>query len=77
MGDHPEHLADLVGAGGRRAVVIANAMDDAPPDMRRAGVDLELAALAGLGFDACELDLRDYFGRGRRCVIGPADVPDH
>jgi dipeptidase E len=65
MGDHPEHLAALVGEGGRSAVVIANAMDDAPPDARRAGVELELAALAGLGFDAVELDLRDYFGRGQ------------
>ena len=37
MGDHPEHLLALIGAGSRRAVVIANAMDDAPPDVRRAG----------------------------------------
>jgi hypothetical protein len=46
MGDHPEHLASLVGADGRRSVVIANAMDDAPPDLRRASVELESAALA-------------------------------
>jgi len=39
MGDHPEHLAALVGAGGRRAVVIANAMDDTPAEVRRSGVD--------------------------------------
>ena len=66
MGDHPEHLAALAGEDGRRAVVIANAMDDAPPDVRRAGVKLELAALAGLGFDAAELDLRGYFGQEQR-----------
>src|ERR1700722_16553264 len=40
MGDHPEHFAALVGAGGRRAVVIANAMDDAPAQVRRSGVAL-------------------------------------
>ncbi len=62
MGDHPEHLTALVGDDSRRSVVIANAMDDAPPDMRRAGVDRELAALGDLGIDAAELDLREYFG---------------
>jgi dipeptidase E len=66
MGDHPEHLAALVGEGGRRAVVIANAMDDAPADVRRGGVERELAALTDLGFDPVELDLRDYFGQERR-----------
>jgi dipeptidase E len=62
LGDHPEHLRGLVGADGGPAVVIANAMDDAPEDIRRAGVEREFAALGGLGFDANELDLRDYFG---------------
>jgi dipeptidase E len=66
MGDHPEHLAALVGKDGRRAVVIANAMDDAPPDVRRAGGELELAPLADLGFDAAELDLRGYFDQEQR-----------
>jgi dipeptidase E len=61
MGDHPGHLLALTGQDSRRAVVIANAMDDAPPDVRRTGVDLELAALAGLGLDAAELDLRGYY----------------
>jgi dipeptidase E len=66
LGDHPEHLVSLAGAGGRRSVVIANAMDDAPPDVRRASVELESAALADLGLGAAELDLRDYFGHQRR-----------
>ena len=35
MGDHPEHLQALTGQDSRRAVVIANATDDAPPDVRR------------------------------------------
>ena len=66
MGDHPEHLVALAGGDSRRRVVIANAMDDAPPQVRRAGVELELAALSGLGLDAVELDLRGYFGQERR-----------
>jgi len=66
MGDHPEHLVALVGQDSRRAVVIANAVDDAPADVRRAGAELELAALAGLGFDAVELDLRGYFADQQR-----------
>jgi dipeptidase E len=61
MGDHPEHLTALVGDDSRRTVIIANAMDDAPDDIRRAGVGGERAALGELGFDAAELDLRDYF----------------
>ena len=38
MGDHPEHIAALVGGDGRNVVVIANAMDAAPEDApQRAG----------------------------------------
>jgi dipeptidase E len=66
MGDHPEHLVALAGEAGRRAVVIANAMDPAPAGVRRDAVEYELAELAGLGFDAVELDLRDYFGHRQR-----------
>ena len=66
MGDHPERLAALVGEDDRRAVVIANALDDEPADVRHGGVERELAALAGLGFDTAELDLRDYFGQDQR-----------
>jgi len=66
MGDHPEHLVALVGGDGRRGVVIANAMDDAPSDVRHASVELELAALAELGLGAAELDLRGYFGHQQR-----------
>lgn len=59
MGDHPEHLAALVGDGSRRAVTVAHASDDGPQDARRSRVERELAALARLRFDAVELDLRD------------------
>jgi dipeptidase E len=66
MGDHPEHLVALVGGHGRKAVIIANALDDAPVDVRRSEVERELAALTDLGFDVVELDLRDYFGQEQR-----------
>lgn len=39
IGDHPECLAALVGDDSRRTVVIANALDDAPDEVRRAGVE--------------------------------------
>jgi dipeptidase E len=66
MGDHPEHLVALAGQDSRHAVVIANAIDDATADVRRAGAERELAALAALGVDAVELDLRDYFADQQR-----------
>jgi dipeptidase E len=66
MGDHPEHLVALISGDDRRSVVIANAMDDAPPDVRRASVELELAALADVGLGAAELDLRGYFSQQQR-----------
>lgn len=66
MGDHPEHLRTLVGEDDRVAVVIANALDHVPAEARRSRVARELAALADLGFDAVELDLRDYFGQQQR-----------
>ena len=66
MGGHPEHLTAPVGEDGRRAVIIANALDDAPARMRRAEAERELAALVGLGVDAVELDLHEYFGQEQR-----------
>jgi dipeptidase E len=65
MGDHPEDLVALVEAG-RQAVVIANAMDHEPGADRHAGVQRELDALADLGIEAEELDLRTYFGQPER-----------
>ncbi len=74
IGDHPEYLTALVGDDSRRTVVIANAMDDAPEDIRQAGVERELAALGELGFDPEELDLRDYFGDEQRLHRELAEV---
>jgi dipeptidase E len=61
VGNCPERLVELA-KGGTRAVVIANAMDAAPPQVRREAVARELHALTALRFVAEELDLRDYFG---------------
>lgn len=66
MGDHPEHLTALAGGGGRAAVVIANAMDHVPDEVRRSKVQRELTALSDLGLAASELDLRDYVGQQQR-----------
>jgi dipeptidase E len=68
MGDHPERLVELV-EPGRPGAVIANAIDDQPPEEREAGVNRELEALAHLGIDAEELDLREHFDR-------PADIAE-
>ena len=65
LGDHPEHLVRLAGEGARVAV-IANSIDGAPADVRREGVELELAALRGLGLLPHEVDLRE--------MGGPTDV---
>jgi hypothetical protein len=66
MGGLPGHLTAPVGEDGRRAVIIANALDDASAHVRRAGAERERAALVGLGVDAVELDLCEYFGQEQR-----------
>lgn len=65
MGNQPQTLLPLV-EGGRRAAVIANALDAADPSERAEGVVSEVESLRQLGFDALELDLRQYFGSGRQ-----------
>ncbi len=59
MGDHPDRLLALMGGGGT-AAVIANAIDAAPADVRAEGVAREIHALAELGVDAVEVDLRRF-----------------
>ncbi|HYY32323.1 MAG TPA: Type 1 glutamine amidotransferase-like domain-containing protein [Gaiellaceae bacterium] len=61
MGDHPERLLELLGSG-RRAAVIANAIDDADAETRKEGVEREVEALRALGLEPRELDLREHFG---------------
>jgi dipeptidase E len=57
IGSCPERLIELA-RGGRRAAVIANAMDAVAADVRRQAVELEVMALSGLGFSVDEVDLR-------------------
>ena len=63
IGDHPDRLLRLLGAQPGRIAVIANALDSAPIDVRRDGVEREVNALTELGFQPQELDLRQYFDR--------------
>jgi dipeptidase E len=63
LGDHPDRLVELT-RGQRTAAVIANACDGQAVADRSASVSLELQALGDLGFDAHEVDLRDFAGRG-------------
>lgn len=58
IGGCPDRLVALA-AGGRRAAVVANAMDPAPADVRHSAVELEVGALSALGFVVDEVDLRD------------------
>src|SRR5260370_29963261 len=66
MGGHPEHLTAPAGEEGRGAVIVATALADASAEVRGAGAERELAALAGLGGDVVELDLREYCGQEQR-----------
>jgi dipeptidase E len=70
MGDHPDYLAALAGESGRGAVVIANALDDAPAGLRRSGVENELAGLAGLGVTGRFMAAPELL----KCAIIPRNV---
>ena len=56
VGDYPQRLVDLL-CGGRRAVVIANALDRSP-EFRGVVLAEELTVLRRLGLDVRELDVR-------------------
>jgi dipeptidase E len=60
VGDQPERLLSLLKTD-RPVAVIANAMDDAPGDLRLAGVEREHVSLRALGLQTEEVDLREYF----------------
>lgn len=61
IGDDPQVLVDLF-RGRTRIALVANAayLDDLAKQRDR--VESELKDLQGLGFQAAEIDLRDYFG---------------
>lgn len=65
LGDRPQELVELAGHGARTAV-IANATDGYLPTDRAAGVEREIAELAGLGLAPEEVDLRHYVGGPER-----------
>jgi dipeptidase E len=67
LGDQSHQLPAMSGGSGPVGV-ICNALDAAPADTRDRAIDFELDALAGLGIDAEEIDLRDYFADQRRCA---------
>ena len=70
MGDRPDRLLAMMDA--RTAVVIANALDGDPPDVREQGAQRELAALAELGVAATEVDLRVLGGDWREAAAALA-----
>jgi dipeptidase E len=63
LGNCPEKLVALAGAG-RRTAIIVNALDN-KPDNRARWLKDQTAKLAALGFRVVELDLRSYFGASR------------
>lgn len=63
IGGHPDRLLRLLGTESGKIAVIANAMDSAPRDVRRAGVEREINTLTELGFQPQELDFREFFDR--------------
>ena len=69
LGDHPEQLANLVGAN-KRTAVIANSRDfGTDPERRKNGVIREIVDLKSLGLEPEELDLRKYFGKPQELGI--------
>ncbi len=64
LGNHPEKLKELVGRPNAKVAVSVNACDNSDV-LSRNGVMLkrELEDLRSLGFEAEELDLRNYFGK--------------
>lgn len=59
FGDHHTRFAELVGPGARIAVIAA-AADAWPAAARASAVTSELTPLRRAGYDAEELDIRDY-----------------
>jgi dipeptidase E len=62
FGNHPEELSKLAFAN-KKAAIIMNAVDFGDRDRRHRNVSDHVKKLGELGFEAVELDLRDYFGK--------------
>jgi dipeptidase E len=65
LSDDPRRMTALLRTR-RPAAVVANALDMFPGDTRAGCVLGEVTALAGLGLEAEEIDLRAYFGEPER-----------
>ncbi|MCR5832824.1 MAG: Type 1 glutamine amidotransferase-like domain-containing protein [Candidatus Saccharibacteria bacterium] len=61
LGPYKDELLRLVGTG-RKVLYIENARDYYPDEKRANDLQEKLAMLSELGFEAEELNLRDYFG---------------
>ena len=61
LGNSQDELLALL-AGKKRAAVVLNAKDASAEDSRARSLAEEIEALAGLGLEPGELDLREYFG---------------
>lgn len=72
LGNRASELAPLVRT--RKAAVVANALDNIEADVKRGFVHGQVEDLRGLGFQAQELDLRDYFGAPDRLAHRLNDV---
>jgi dipeptidase E len=66
LGRRPEHLVELIGSDRRPVAVIVNAIDSAPPPVRVEASAAEHRALAALGLQTVDVDLRDFFARPGR-----------
>ena len=62
FGNHPEELVRLAGKN-KKAAVIMNAVDYGDPERRQVSAQSQIDKLIELGFEARELDLRDYFNK--------------
>ncbi len=62
LGNRPDVMVNLLD-GKKRAAIIMNAGDLSSPEKRAASYLMEFELLAGLGLEAEEIDLRDYFGK--------------
>jgi len=62
FGNHPEKLAELAGSN-KKVAVIMNAVDYGDKERQHNNLLVQIEKLKELGFDAEELDLRNYFGK--------------
>lgn len=65
LGNFPEVFLKMVG-GNRKLAITENAKDDWSEKDRKNKVNEHLEQLKEEGFDAAEIDLRDYFGKPQK-----------